>query len=59
MLYQEKSLGKDGGADVTEKESALEETGAMDAVLVNTHQVSFYFYFAPPLLYNCPSITFN
>jgi hypothetical protein len=24
-----------------EKESALEEAGAMDAVLVNTHQVSY------------------
>ncbi|KAK3123562.1 hypothetical protein QOZ80_8AG0632790 [Eleusine coracana subsp. coracana] len=40
----EKSLGKDGGADVAEKESALEEAGAMDAVLVNTHQ--FYKWFA-------------
>ncbi|KAK3121853.1 hypothetical protein QOZ80_8BG0661830 [Eleusine coracana subsp. coracana] len=40
----EKSLGKDGGADVAEKESVLEEAGAMDAVLVNTHQ--FYKWFA-------------
>lgn len=31
---------KDGGVVVPEKEAALEE-GAMDAVLVNTHQVSF------------------
>ncbi|XP_062191897.1 conserved oligomeric Golgi complex subunit 3-like isoform X2 [Phragmites australis] len=38
------SLGKDGGANVPEKESALEEAGAMDAVLVNTHQ--FYKWFA-------------
>ncbi|KAF8704468.1 hypothetical protein HU200_031421 [Digitaria exilis] len=40
----EKSSGKDGGAAVPEKESALEEAGAMDAVLVNTHQ--FYKWFA-------------
>jgi hypothetical protein len=59
MPYQEKSLGKDGGADVAEKESALEETDAMDAVLVNTHQVSFSFSFAPPLLYGCSGITFK
>jgi hypothetical protein len=38
-VYQEKSSGKDGGAAVPEKESSLEEAGAMDAVLVNTHQV--------------------
>lgn len=50
MLYQEKSSGKDGGADVAEKESALEEAGAMDAVLVNTHQVRFCFSFASPFL---------
>ena len=41
MLYQE-----DGGIAVTEKESASEEAGATDAVLVNTHQASF-----PSLLY--------
>ncbi|CAO2206902.1 unnamed protein product [Urochloa humidicola] len=40
----EKSSGKDGGPAVPEKESALEEAGAMDAVLVNTHQ--FYKWFA-------------
>ncbi|XP_066327016.1 conserved oligomeric Golgi complex subunit 3-like isoform X1 [Miscanthus floridulus] len=40
----EKSSGKDGGVAVPEKESALEEAGAMDAVLVNTHQ--FYKWFA-------------
>ncbi|KAK3131194.1 hypothetical protein QOZ80_6BG0503290 [Eleusine coracana subsp. coracana] len=40
----EKSLGKDGGADLAEKEASLEESGAMDAVLVNTHQ--FYKWFA-------------
>ncbi|KAG2584259.1 hypothetical protein PVAP13_6KG286200 [Panicum virgatum] len=40
----EKSSGKDGGVTVPEKESALEEAGAMDAVLVNTHQ--FYKWFA-------------
>ncbi|XP_006660180.1 conserved oligomeric Golgi complex subunit 3 isoform X1 [Oryza brachyantha] len=39
----EKSLVKDGGAIVPEKEAALEE-GAMDAVLVNTHQ--FYKWFS-------------
>ncbi|VAI87875.1 unnamed protein product [Triticum turgidum subsp. durum] len=33
-----------GGTAVPEKESALEEAGAMDAVLVNTHQ--FYKWFA-------------
>jgi hypothetical protein len=36
VVYQE-----DGGTTVPEKESALEEAGAMDAVLVNTHQVCF------------------
>lgn len=41
-VYQEKSSGKDGGVAVPEKESALEEAGAMDAVLVNTHQVCFH-----------------
>ncbi|EMS49697.1 Oligomeric Golgi complex subunit 3 [Triticum urartu] len=35
---------EDGGTAVPEKESALEEAGAMDAVLVNTHQ--FYKWFA-------------
>ncbi|CAD6265300.1 unnamed protein product [Miscanthus lutarioriparius] len=40
----EKSSGKDRGVAVPEKESALEEAGAMDAVLVNTHQ--FYKWFA-------------
>uniref|UniRef100_A0A0A9EIU2 Uncharacterized protein n=1 Tax=Arundo donax TaxID=35708 RepID=A0A0A9EIU2_ARUDO len=35
---------KNGGAVVPEKVSALEEAGAMDAVLVNTHQ--FYKWFA-------------
>ncbi|RLN05169.1 conserved oligomeric Golgi complex subunit 3 [Panicum miliaceum] len=40
----EKSSGKDGSVTVPEKESALEEAGAMDAVLVNTHQ--FYKWFA-------------
>ncbi|KAG2579160.1 hypothetical protein PVAP13_6NG239803 [Panicum virgatum] len=40
----EKSSGKDGGVTVPEKESSLEEAGAMDAVLVNTHQ--FYKWFA-------------
>ncbi|KAG8087476.1 hypothetical protein GUJ93_ZPchr0010g8048 [Zizania palustris] len=39
----EKSFVKDGGAVVPEKESSLEE-GAMDAVLVNTHQ--FYKWFS-------------
>ncbi|PWZ27619.1 Conserved oligomeric Golgi complex subunit 3 [Zea mays] len=39
----EKNSGKDGGVAVSEKESALEEAGAMD-VLVNTHQ--FYKWFA-------------
>uniref|UniRef100_A0A0E0ICR1 Conserved oligomeric Golgi complex subunit 3 n=1 Tax=Oryza nivara TaxID=4536 RepID=A0A0E0ICR1_ORYNI len=39
----EKSLVKDGGVVVPEKEAALEE-GAMDAVLVNTHQ--FYKWFS-------------
>jgi len=43
-VYQEKSSGKDGGVAVPEKESALEEAGAMDAVLVNTHQVCFHSY---------------
>jgi hypothetical protein len=55
MFYQEKSSGKDGGADVAEKESALVEAGAMDAVLVNTHQVSLCFSFASPLLSGCCS----
>jgi hypothetical protein len=36
VVYQE-----DGGTTVPEKESDLEEAGAMDAVLVNTHQVTF------------------
>ncbi|KAJ1295307.1 hypothetical protein BS78_01G214000 [Paspalum vaginatum] len=40
----EKSSGKDGGAAVPEEESTLEKAGAMDAVLVNTHQ--FYKWFA-------------
>ncbi|KAL6859379.1 hypothetical protein ACP4OV_017638 [Aristida adscensionis] len=40
----EKSLGKDGGSVVPEKELALEEAGAMDAILVNTHQ--FYKWFS-------------
>ena len=40
-VYQERSSGKDGGVAVPEEESTLEEAGAMDAVLVNTHQVSF------------------
>jgi hypothetical protein len=53
MFYQEKNSGKDGRADVAEKESALEEAGAMDAVLVNTHQVSLCFSFASPLLNGC------
>ncbi|XP_044962426.1 conserved oligomeric Golgi complex subunit 3 isoform X2 [Hordeum vulgare subsp. vulgare] len=35
---------EDGGTAVPEKESVLEEAGAMDAVLVNTHQ--FYKWFA-------------
>ncbi|KAK1668330.1 hypothetical protein QYE76_056489 [Lolium multiflorum] len=35
---------EDGGTTMPEKESALEEAGAMDAVLVNTHQ--FYKWFA-------------
>ncbi|XP_015696109.1 conserved oligomeric Golgi complex subunit 3 isoform X2 [Oryza brachyantha] len=43
MFNWEKSLVKDGGAIVPEKEAALEE-GAMDAVLVNTHQ--FYKWFS-------------
>jgi len=43
-VYQEKSSGKDGGVAVPEKESALEEAGAMDAVLVNTHQVCVSFF---------------
>ncbi|WVZ65610.1 hypothetical protein U9M48_014942 [Paspalum notatum var. saurae] len=40
----ERSSGKDGGVAVPEEESTLEEAGAMDAVLVNTHQ--FYKWFA-------------
>ncbi|PWZ56815.1 Conserved oligomeric Golgi complex subunit 3 [Zea mays] len=40
----EKSSGKDEGVAVPEKESALEEAGAIDAVLVNTHQ--FYKWFS-------------
>ncbi|WVZ92642.1 hypothetical protein U9M48_038690 [Paspalum notatum var. saurae] len=40
----EKSPGKDGNVAVPEEESTLEEAGAMDAVLVNTHQ--FYKWFA-------------
>ncbi|ONM04385.1 sec34-like family protein [Zea mays] len=40
----EKSSGKDEGLAVPEKESALEEAGAIDAVLVNTHQ--FYKWFS-------------
>ncbi|KAM0908903.1 hypothetical protein ACQ4PT_015170 [Festuca glaucescens] len=35
---------EDGGTTMPEKQSALEEAGAMDAVLVNTHQ--FYKWFA-------------
>lgn len=52
-VYQEKSSGKDGGVAVPEKESALEEAGAMDAVLVNTHQVSFHFSVPSLLLNGC------
>jgi len=51
-LYQEKSSGKDGGVTVPEKESSLEEAGAMDAVLVNTHQV-FILLFLNLLLHGC------
>lgn len=43
-VCQEKSSGKDEGLAVPEKESALEEAGAIDAVLVNTHQVCFHSY---------------
>ena len=51
-LYQKKSSGKDGGVTVPEKESSLEEAGAMDAVLVNTHQV-FILLFLNLLLHDC------
>ncbi|KAJ1268687.1 hypothetical protein BS78_07G153900 [Paspalum vaginatum] len=40
----ERSSGKDVSVAVPEEESTLEEAGAMDAVLVNTHQ--FYKWFA-------------
>lgn len=40
VRYQEqKSSGKDGAVLVSEKDANLEESGTVDAVLVNTHQV--------------------
>ena len=51
-VYIRKSSGKDGGMTVPERESALEEVGAMDAVLVNTHRV-FILLFLNLLLHGC------
>ncbi|XP_072997386.1 conserved oligomeric Golgi complex subunit 3 [Typha latifolia] len=42
-LSQEQIAGKDGNLLVSHEDSSLEEAGAMDAVLVNTHQ--FYKWF--------------
>ncbi|KAJ0981003.1 hypothetical protein J5N97_009258 [Dioscorea zingiberensis] len=40
---EQKSSGKDGAVMVSEKDASLEESGTVDAVLVNTHQ--FYKWF--------------
>lgn len=36
---QEQTLGKEGSLSVSPDESSLDDAGAVDAVLVNTHQV--------------------
>jgi len=43
-LAQEQILGKEGSLSVSPDESSLDEAGAVDAVLVNTHQ--FYKWYA-------------
>ncbi|KAJ4808906.1 Conserved oligomeric Golgi complex subunit 3 [Rhynchospora pubera] len=43
-LAQEQTLGKEGSIAVSPDESSLDDAGALDAVLVNTHQ--FYKWYA-------------
>ncbi|KAJ3686770.1 hypothetical protein LUZ61_015934 [Rhynchospora tenuis] len=43
-LAQEQTLGKEGSLSVSPDESSLDDAGALDAVLVNTHQ--FYKWYA-------------
>ncbi|KAJ1691410.1 hypothetical protein LUZ63_015565 [Rhynchospora breviuscula] len=43
-LAQEQTLGKEGSISVSPDESSLDDAGALDAVLVNTHQ--FYKWYA-------------
>jgi hypothetical protein len=39
MQAQEQILGKEGSLSVSPDESSLDDAGAVDAVLYNTHQV--------------------